>query len=160
MSYAPILDPSAYETEALPQRRRALAAASILERLAADEAHALRQALLLVQQWDKASGTEKDAARAQLERGLVAMDATRDVMQDSALPSDEVMASLVEQLRQVHRFGELSGRTIDSYVSPLGQLIRSGRVELFAGSTPRSTGSHAKHISGGSRGFRPRTTRP
>jgi len=128
MAYAPILDPSAFAGKG-HWRKVSVAAASALQELAGGKADQLRDAIRLL------DASEADDPLRHLIEGLPGVP---KVVERTGVSMDELFLRLKDQLREVKAFGELDGGTIDprrpdDYIGPVGRLIRSGRVELFAG---------------------------
>lgn len=132
MTYAPILDPASYTSDAEPRRRLALAAAGLLQKLASD-LQTFREAVDAMESCRPPSALPIERIRQLLiAHHLLAEDSGSD---------DPVLVQLLEQLEQVRAFGELDGRALDDYIQPIARMIRSGRVELFAGKSARSSRS-------------------
>ena len=129
MAYAPILDSSAYTSAMEDDRQLSLAAAAELQRMAAGDATVLRQALEVL---------ATDASAESVVASVAELVGTPDAPQRNDLVEQRkaLLQRLVDQLRQVKAFGELDSDHVGDYIGPVGRLIRSGRVELFAGTPP------------------------
>lgn len=128
MAYAPILDPSAFAGMG-HWRKVSVAAAAALQELAGGNADQLRDAIRLL---DDAEPDDR------LRQRIEGLPGVQSVVERTGVSMQELFPRLKDQLREVKAFGELDGGTIDpsqpdDYIGPVGRLIRSGRVELFAG---------------------------
>lgn len=128
MSFAPILDPSAYTSRDEPRRRTAVAAAGILQRLAMVP-EKLRTAILLLASEPSTEAPESSALQAML--------LTEGVVPSSAVMHPSVLQALRIQLANVKSFCEMDEGGLDTYLECVCRYIRSGRVELFAGAAAR-----------------------
>lgn len=135
MTFAPILDPSSYTSEKEPDRRRSLAAGRVLRQMAEGDAEVLREALQLIAGLGGKSVRAGPSAQesATLHKELLELLLQHQLSDVGSLQSSEVLESLAAQLRQVKAFGEMDGDKIPQYIAPVARLIRSGRIELFAG---------------------------
>lgn len=137
MSFAPILNPAAYKGKhASHVRRAAVAASRGLQALAQDDGIGLAKALAMLPA-PAARGSADlwlDEGGANLhERLLTDFPSVAEAMRASGLEQAEFCRHLLAQLRQVQAFGNLDRHDGYDFVRPVSELIRSGRVELFAG---------------------------
>jgi len=77
---------------------------------------------------EKAEPSARSLALSQKFAQLLA-----EVAEATGTSQSDILESVVEQLRQVVEFANLDGGQLDANVGAVGNLIRSGRVELFAG---------------------------
>lgn len=126
MSFAPVLDLNAADCHTQPGRKATRAAGFVLRRLAITNEQLL-SALNLVENTAGAGLAAQTRALNVQFSGLLA-----EVAEATGMPSEEMERSVVEQLRQVAAFANLDGGQLAANVGAVGNLIRSGRVELFA----------------------------
>jgi hypothetical protein len=130
MAYAPILDSSAFVGDE-QWRRVTMAAAATLQQLAKSSTADLQRALAMVE--------HPDSAKVQQE--LRSLPIVAQAIGRQLVPEEALVARLSEQLEQVNEFVKLDGGSLAQSLEPVANLIRAGRVELFAGRVqkPRQT---------------------
>jgi hypothetical protein len=137
MSFAPILNPAAYKGKhASHVRRAAVAASRGLQALAQDDGAGLAKALAMLPEPAGRGSADPwlDEGGADLYKKLLTdFPSVAEAMKASGLEQAEFGRHLLAQLRQVQAFGNLDRQEGYDFVRPVSELIRSGRVELFAG---------------------------
>lgn len=133
MAFTPVLDIPVHRNPD-PHRRVARAAGFALRQLATTDG----RLLIALQIVDGAAGG-KVADCVKLLRQAFPTELSL-VADATGVAADDIERSLVGQLREVLEFANLDGGVLEANVGAVAGLIRSGRVELFAGQSPGRLG--------------------